>query len=219
VTVPLKTRVLLADDHRVVRRGLRLVLDAEPDLEVVAEAGDGAEAVREALANDVHLAVLDVTMPRLTGLQAARELSQRKPELRVLILSMHENEQYFFEALRAGASGYVLKSVADRDLVEACRATMRGEPFIYPSAAKALIRDFLERARDGDDSLKDPLTPRESEVVKLVAEGHTSREIAERLVISEKTVDRHRANILEKLGMRDRVDLTRYAIRRGLVEP
>jgi DNA-binding NarL/FixJ family response regulator len=219
VTVPLKTRVLLADDHRVVRRGLRLVLDAEPDLEVVAEAGDGAEAVREALARDVDLAVLDVTMPRLTGLQAARELSQRKPALRVLILSMHENEQYFFEALRAGASGYVLKSVADRDLVEACRATMRGEPFIYPSAAKALIRDFLERARDGDDSLKDPLTPRESEVVKLVAEGHTSREIAERLVISEKTVDRHRANILEKLGMRDRVDLTRYAIRRGLVEP
>jgi DNA-binding NarL/FixJ family response regulator len=219
VTVPLKTRVLLADDHRVVRRGLRLVLDAEPDLEVVAEAGDGAEAVREALANDVHLAVLDVTMPRLTGLQAARELSQRKPELRVLILSMHENEQYFFEALRAGASGYVLKSVADRDLVEACRATMRGEPFIYPSAAKALIRDFLERARDGDDPLKDPLTPRESEVVKLVAEGHTSKEIAERLVISEKTVDRHRANVLEKLGMRDRVDLTRYAIRRGLVEP
>jgi len=217
--VPLKTRVLLADDHRVVRRGLRLVLDAEPDLEVVAEAGDGAEAVREALANDVHLAVLDVTMPRLTGLQAARELSQRKPELRVLILSMHENEQYFFEALRAGASGYVLKSVADRDLVEACRATMRGEPFIYPSAAKALIRDFLERAGSGDDQLKDPLTPRESEVVKLVAEGHTSKEIAERLVISEKTVDRHRANILEKLGMRDRVDLTRYAIRRGLVEP
>jgi DNA-binding NarL/FixJ family response regulator len=218
VTVPLKTRILLADDHVVVRRGLRLVLDAEPDLEVIAEASDGAQAVKEALANDVHLAVLDVTMPRMTGLQAARELSQRKPELRVLVLSMHENEQYFFEALRAGASGYVLKSVADRDLVEACRATMRGEPFIYPSAAKALIRDFLERARDGDDSLKDPLTPRESEIVKLVAEGHTSKEISETLLISEKTVERHRANVLEKLGMRDRVEVTRYAIRRGLVE-
>jgi DNA-binding NarL/FixJ family response regulator len=219
VTVPLKTRILLADDHVVVRRGLRLVLDAEPDLEVVAEASDGAEAVQDALANDVHLAVLDVTMPRMTGLRAARELSQRKPALRLLVLSMHENEQYFFEALRAGASGYVLKSVADRDLVEACRATMRGEPFIYPSAAKALIREFLEQARDGDDSLKDPLTPRESEIVKLVAEGHTSKEIAETLVISEKTVERHRANVLEKLGMRDRVELTRYAIRRGLVEP
>jgi DNA-binding NarL/FixJ family response regulator len=219
VTVPLRTRILLADDHVVVRRGLRLVLDAEPDLEVVAEASDGAEAVQEALEGDVHLAVLDVTMPRMTGLQAARELSQRKPELRLLVLSMHENEQYFFEALRAGASGYVLKSVADRDLVEACRATMRGEPFIYPSAAKALVKDFLERARDGDDSFKDPLTPRESEIVKLVAEGHSSKEIGELLVISEKTVERHRANVLEKLGLRDRVELTRYAIRRGLAEP
>jgi DNA-binding NarL/FixJ family response regulator len=219
MTVPLKTRILLADDHVVVRRGLRLVLDTEPDLEVVAEASDGAEAVEKALDSDVHLAILDVTMPRLTGLQAARELSQRKPELRILILSMHENEQYFFEALRAGASGYVLKSVADRDLVEACRATMRGEPFIYPSAAKALIKDFLERARRGEDSFKDPLTPRESEVVKLVAEGHTSKEIGELLVISEKTVERHRANVLEKLGLRDRVELTRYAIRRGLTQP
>ncbi len=218
MTIPLKTRILLADDHVVVRHGLRLVLDSEPDLEVVGEADDGAEAVREALAWDVDLAVLDVTMPRMTGLQAARELSQRRPELRVLILSMHENEEYFFEALRAGAAGYVLKSVADRDLVEACRATMRGEPFIYPSAAKALIRDYLERARAGDVSVKDPLTPRESQVVKLVAEGHTSREIAEALVISEKTVERHRANVLEKLGMRDRVELTRYAIRRGLVQ-
>jgi DNA-binding NarL/FixJ family response regulator len=219
VTTPLKTRILLADDHAVVRRGLKLVLDAEPDLEVVAEAGDGAEAVERALAEDVHLAVLDVTMPRLTGIQAARELTTRKPELRVLILSMHDNERYFFEALRAGASGYVLKSVVDRDLVEACRATMRGEPFLYPAAATALIRDHLERAREGEDLRDDPLTPRESEIVKLIAEGNTSREIAGTLVISEKTVDRHRANILEKLGMRDRVDLTRYAIRRGLVEP
>lgn len=219
MTVPLKTRILLADDHVVVRRGLRLVLDAEPDFEVVAEASDGAEAVREALENDVQLAVLDVTMPRMTGLQATRELAHRKQDLRVLVLSMHENEQYFFEALRAGASGYVLKSAADRDLVDACRATMRGEPFIYPSAAKALINDFLERAKDTDVSFKDPLTPRESEIVKLVAEGHTSKEIGELLVISEKTVERHRANVLEKLGLRDRVGVTRYAIRRGLVQP
>jgi DNA-binding NarL/FixJ family response regulator len=216
---PLKTRILLADDHAVVRRGLKLVLDAEPDLEVVVEAGDGAEAVELALSEDVHLAVLDVTMPRLTGIQAARTLSQRKPELRTLILSMHDHEGYVFEALRAGAAGYVLKSVADRDLVEACRATMRGESFLYPTAVKALIRDHLARAREGETFPEDPLSPRESEIVKLIAEGHTSREIGETLVISEKTVERHRANILEKLGMRDRVDLTRYAIRRGLVEP
>jgi DNA-binding NarL/FixJ family response regulator len=196
-----------------------MVLDAEPDLEVVAEADDGAEAVELALAHDVDLAILDVTMPRLTGIQAASRLTQAKPQLRTLMLSMHDNERYFFEALRAGASGYVLKSVADRDLVEACRATMRGEPFIYAGAVKALVRDYLERAAAGEELPDDPLTPRESEIVKLIAEGHTSREIAELLVISDKTVERHRANVLDKLGMRDRVDLTRYAIRRGLTQP
>jgi DNA-binding NarL/FixJ family response regulator len=219
VTTPLKTRILLADDHAVVRRGLRMVLESEPDLEVVAEADDGAEAVQLALEGDVDLAILDVTMPRLTGIQAARRIAQDKPEVRTLMLSMHDNERYFFEALRAGASGYVLKSVADRDLVEACRATMRGEPFIYAGAVKALVRDYLKRAADGEELPDDPLTARESEIVKLIAEGHTSREIAELLVISDKTVERHRANILDKLGMRDRVDLTRYAIRRGLAQP
>ncbi|MGE5747050.1 MAG: response regulator [Solirubrobacterales bacterium] len=209
---------MLADDHAVVRRGLRLVLDAEPDLEVVAEAGDGAEAVQRALAEDVDLAVLDVSMPRRTGLQAAQELSKRRPELRILILSMHDNEQYLFQALSAGASGYVLKSAADRDLVEACRSAMRGEPFVYPKGVAALIREYLGAAREGSQN-EDPLTPRELEVVKLIAESHTTREIAEELVISEKTVERHRSNILEKLGFRDRVELTRYAIRRGLVEP
>jgi DNA-binding NarL/FixJ family response regulator len=158
-------------------------------------------------------------MPRMTGLQAVTELGRRRPDLRVLILSMHDNEQYFFEALKAGASGYVLKSAANRDLVEAVRAAMRGEPFLYPAAVRALIRDYLERARRGEATPEDPLTPREQEVVKLIAEGHTSEEIAQILVISKKTVERHRANILEKLGMRNRVDLTRYAIRRGLVEP
>ena len=218
MTVPLKTKILLADDHAVVRRGLRLVLDAEPDLEVAAEAGDGAEAVNLGLREDVHLAVLDVTMPRLTGIQAARELSRRRPELRILMLSMHDNEQYFFEALKAGASGYVLKSAADRDLVEACRAAMRGEPFLYPQAVTALIRDYLERGQEGNGA-SEVLTARELEIVKLIAEAHTTKEIADMLVISPKTVERHRANILAKLGMRDRVELTRYAIRRGLVEP
>ncbi|HEY1357964.1 MAG TPA: response regulator transcription factor [Thermoleophilaceae bacterium] len=215
----LKSRILLADDHAVVRRGLRLVLESEPDLEVVAEAGDGAEAVERALDEDIDLAILDITMPRMTGLQAAHELARRRPEVRTLILSMHDNEQYLFEALRAGAAGYVLKSVADRDLVEACRAAMRGEPFLYPGAVRTLIREYLARARDGSSPPRDPLTPRETEIVKLIAESNTSREIADQLVISEKTVERHRANILDKLGMRDRVELTRYAIRRGLVEP
>jgi DNA-binding NarL/FixJ family response regulator len=215
----LKTRILLADDHTVVRRGLRLVLEAEPDLEVVAEAADGAEAVKRAASGDVDLAVLDVAMPRMTGLQATREIRRRAPEVRVLILSMHDNEQYLYEALRAGASGYVLKTVADRDLVEACRATVRGDPFLYPGAVNALIRDFLDRTHAGEERREDPLTPREQEVVKLIAESYSSKDIARELVISEKTVERHRANILEKLGMNDRVQLTRYAIRRGLIEP
>jgi DNA-binding NarL/FixJ family response regulator len=212
-------RILLADDHAVVRRGLRLVLESEPDLRVVAEAGDGAEAVRLAVEGGIDLAVLDVSMPRMTGLQAAEELSRLRPELRVLMLSMHDSDQYLFQALRAGASGYVLKTVADRDLVEACRAAVRGEPFLYPGAVRALMRDWLERVRrDGEDD-PDRLTPREVEIVKLVAEAHTTREIAELLVLSEKTVERHRTNILAKLGMRDRVELVRYAIRRGLVQP
>lgn len=219
MTVPLKTRVLLADDHPVVRRGLREVLDAEPDFQVVDEVEDGACAVSRAVEDDVDLAILDVTMPRLTGLQAAAELAQRRPELRVLILSMHDNEEYFFEALQAGASGYVLKSVVDRDLVEACRATMRGEPFVYPGAVKALIRDYVDRVQSGEEPASDPLSRRESEVIKLIAEGHTSKEIAALLVISEKTVERHRANVLTKLGLRNKVELTRYAIRRGLVTP
>jgi DNA-binding NarL/FixJ family response regulator len=219
MTVPLKTRVLLADDHPIVLRGLVLVLDQQPDFEVVAEAHDGAEAVDLVLSGDVDLAILDVSMPRKTGLQAAREITQRKPDVRVLMLSMHENEEYFFEALATGASGYVLKTAVDRDLVEACRAAMRGEPFLYPGAVRALIREHLERARRGEAGRADPLTPREQEIVKLIAEAHNNDQIAELLFISKKTVERHRANILEKLGMRDRVELTRYAIRRGLVQP
>jgi DNA-binding NarL/FixJ family response regulator len=219
VTVPLKTGVLLADDHALVRHGLRMVLDAAPDLEVRAEAGDGAEAVQLAQEVRPDLTVLDVSMPRLTGIQAAGQLSKLAPNMRILMLSMHDNEQYFFEALRAGASGYVLKSAVDRDLLEGCRAAMRGQPFFYAGAVRALVRDHLERARQGERLSGDPLTERELEIVKLIAEGHTSRQIAELLFISERTVERHRENILEKLDMRDRVELTRYAIRRGLIEP
>jgi DNA-binding NarL/FixJ family response regulator len=215
MSIPLKTRILLADDHALVRHGLRMVLNAAPDLEVTAEAGDGAEAVELGLREEVHLAVLDVMMPRKTGLQAAAELSRRRPELKLLMLSMHDSEQYLFEALKAGASGYVLKTAADRDLVEAVRAAMRGEPFLYPAAVTALIRDYLVR----EETPADPLSPRELEVVKLIAEAFTSDQIAQQLSISRRTVDRHRENILAKLGMRDRVELTRYAIRRGLIDP
>ena len=215
--IPPVTRILIADDHALVRQGVRRVLDNEADLTVAAEAADGAEAVERALDHSIDLAILDISMPRKTGLQAAHELSRRRPELRTLILSMYENEQFLFEALKAGASGYVLKSGADNDIVDACRAAMRGQSFLYPSAVHTLIRDFNERADERGQDF-DLLTPRELEVLKLIAEGHPSKEIAAMLVISIKTVDRHRTNMLEKLGMRDRVELTRYAIRRGLIE-
>ena len=219
MTTPLRTRLVIADDHAIVRRGLHSLFAAQPDFHVVGQAEDGAEAIRCVLETEADLAVLDISMPRKTGLAAAREITQRRPDTRVLMLSMHDNEQYFFEALKAGAAGYVLKSAADRDLIEACRAAMRGETVIFGGAVTALIRDYVERVRRGEDGREDPLTPRELEVVKLIAEAYTNDQIAEQLVISPKTVERHRANILEKLGMRDRVELTRYAIRRGLVEP
>jgi DNA-binding NarL/FixJ family response regulator len=218
VPIPAVTRVLVADDHEIVRKGLKLLLTAESDLHVVAEAADGAEAVTRALSDDIDLAILDLSMPRKTGLQAARELGRRRPELRILILSMYDDEQFLFEALKAGASGYVLKSGADDDIVSACRSAMRGEPFLYPSAVHKLMRDVITRAGERSEELE-LLTPRELEVLKLIAEGHNSKEIATALVLSLKTVESHRANILRKLGMRDRVDLTRYAIRRGLIEP
>jgi DNA-binding NarL/FixJ family response regulator len=213
------TRILLADDHALVRRGVRLILDNEPDLTVVAEAADGAEAIEQARTERPDLAILDIAMPRLTGLQTARELSRLLPQTRILILTMYDNEQYLFEALKAGASGYVLKSVADRDLVEACRAAMRGEPFLYPGAVTALIHSYLEHARQGDPLPAKAITDREEQILKLVAEGHSSKQIAEMLFISVKTVERHRANLLQKLGLRDRLELTRYAIRAGLIEP
>ena len=219
MTSSLEVRILLADDHALVRRGVRLILDGEPGLTVVAEAGDGAEAVALAKAHEIDLAVLDVAMPRMTGLQAAREMSRRKPCPRILMLSMYDNEQYFFESLKAGASGYVLKSVADQDLLNACRSAMRGEPFIYPGVLSALMRSHLERMRRGEAPPSNLLTPREDEILKLIAEGYSSKSIADSLTISLKTVEHHRANILRKLGMRDRTELTRYAIRAELIEP
>jgi DNA-binding NarL/FixJ family response regulator len=207
-------RVLIADDHGIVRSGVKLLLDRQPDMEVVAEAEDGVDALEKVIQHRPDVAVLDVSMPRMTGLQATHEIKQQAPNTQVLILSMHDDERYLFEALRAGAAGYVLKRAADQDLVDAVRAAGRGEPFLTASAQQTLIRDFLER---GDQPAE--LTPREQEVVKLIAEAHTNKEIAEILHLSEKTVESHRGRVLQKLGMRDRVELVRYAIRQGLVEP
>ncbi len=212
-------RVLLADDHALVRRGVRLILEQQPDIAVVAEASDGAEVLTLLREVDVDLVVLDIAMPTMTGLQAAREIARRREPPRILMLSMHDNEQYFFSALKLGASGYVLKSVVDEDLVEAVRAAVRGEAFVYPGAMGAIVRDYLDRVARGERVPETVLTPREDEVLKLIAEGRSTREIAALLTISVKTVEKHRSSILARLGMTDRTQLTRYAIRAGLVEP
>jgi DNA-binding NarL/FixJ family response regulator len=209
-------RLLIADDHGVVRGGLRLLLERQGDMEVVAEAADGAQAVELALAHRPDLCILDVQMPKLTGLQATREIRAQLPDMTVLILSMHDDERYLFEALKAGAGGYVLKAQADTDLVDAVRAVRRGEPFLTSAAQRSLVREWIADDAAGP---AEPLTPREQEVLKLIAEAHTNREIGEILHLSAKTVESHRGNLLRKLGMRDRVELVRYAIRRGLIEP
>jgi DNA-binding NarL/FixJ family response regulator len=206
-------RILLADDHTVVRQGLRKVLEERPDWQVVAEAGDGREAVRLAEQHKPDVAVLDVAMPRMTGIQATHEIKQHLPDTAVVLLSMHDDQRYFYDALKAGAAGYVLKHSADTQLVDAIRAAIRGEPFMSPVAEEELLRNWLDEGASGSD-----LTPRELEVVKLIAEAHTNKQIAQILNLSEKTVESHRGNVLSKLGMRDRVELVRYAIRRGLIE-
>jgi DNA-binding NarL/FixJ family response regulator len=208
-------RVLIADDHGIVRSGLRMLMERHSDVEVVAEAGDGVEALERALAERPDVAVLDVSMPRMTGLQAAREIHAHDDGIGLLMLSMHDDDRYFLEALEAGASGYVLKRAADEDLVDALRAVAEGRPFMTSDSQRELLQDWEEGTADTDDSL----TPREQEVLKLIAEAHTNRQIADTLMLSEKTVESHRANLLSKLGMRDRVELVRYAIRRGLIEP
>jgi DNA-binding NarL/FixJ family response regulator len=209
-------RALIADDHGIVRSGIRLLLERQPDVEVVAEASDGVEALEQAVACRPDLCVLDVGMPRMTGLQATREIRAHLPDTHVLILSMHDDERYLFEALKAGAGGYVLKREADQDLVAALRAVARGEPFLTNAAERTLIRRWMD---EGSEGPREPLTARELQVVKLIAEAHTNAQIAQTLHLAEKTVESHRANVLRKLGMRDRVQLVRYAIRRGLVEP
>jgi DNA-binding NarL/FixJ family response regulator len=209
------TRVLIADDHGVVRSGLRMLIERQAGMAVVAEADDGVAAVSAAQRERPDVAVLDVAMPRMTGLQAAREIRAHLPGTGVVMLTMHDDERYVVEALDAGAAGYVLKRAADTDLVEAIRAVAAGGTFLSSSAHAELARDW----RAGETTPPDPLTPREREVVKLIAEAHTNRQIAQTLNLAEKTVESHRANVLAKLGMSDRVELVRWAIRRGLVEP
>src|ERR687883_15650 len=209
-------RILIADDHGIVRGGMKLLIDRQPDMQVVAEAGDGVEAFEQALASKPDLCVLDVSMPRMTGLQAARQIRAHLPETQVLALSMHDDERYVFDALKAGASGYVLKREVDQALLSAIRAVGRGEAFLTNAVQRSLVREWMSDSSSGP---REPLSPREQEVLKLIAEAHTNREIGAILHLSEKTVESHRANILRKLGMRDRVELVRYAIRRGLVEP
>ena len=208
-------RVLIADDHGIVRSGLKMLIDRQPDMEVASEAEDGIEAVEKVLSDRPDVAVLDVSMPRLTGLHAARQIRSHTDEVQVLMLSMHDEDAYFFDALEAGASGYVSKRGADGDLINAIRTVADGRTFLNSRTQQALMKQWLE------DGLQRPdeLTPREMEVVKLIAEANTNRQIADALQVSEKTVESHRANLLSKLGMRDRVELVRYAIRRGLVEP
>lgn len=212
-------RVLIAEDHSIVRDGLRMLLQSASDFVVVAEAADGREAVARAKESQPDVAILDISMPDLNGLDATRLLKIESPQTQVLILTMHESDEYFFRALQAGATGYVLKKAATQDLLSAVRAVARGEAFLYPSVAKKLIGDYLNRVQtDAAPSDYARLSDREREVLILIAEGVSNQQIAERLVISTSTVQTHRAHILEKLGLQTTADIVKYAVQHGLIE-
>jgi two-component system response regulator NreC len=214
-----KIRLILADDHAVVRSGIRMLLEAQPDIEIVGEVESGREAIEQTRKLRPDVVLMDVQMPEINGIEATQQIKKLAPETAVLALTMHEDDQYFFEMLHSGASGYVPKRAAPDELVTAIRTVARGEIFLYPSLATRLVQDYLKRA-DGEDEplVYDDLTPREREVLVLIAEGLTNAEIADKLVISVKTVDRHRENIMRKLNMHNRIDLVKYAIRTGLIE-
>jgi two-component system response regulator NreC len=221
-----KLRVFLADDHAILRSGLRLLINGQPDMEVVGEAGDGEEAVERvsALARQgaVDVVVLDIGMPRLNGLEALRRIKAAFPDLAVLILTMHASESYLFQVIQAGGAGYVLKQTADEHLLGAIRDAAQGKPFLYPTMERRLLTDFVHRARRAGDRAAAAylaLTEREREVLRLIAQGYTNQEIADRLVVSVKTVETHRAHIMNKLGLQTRAELVRYALREGYLTP
>lgn len=209
-------RVLLADDHIMVRQGLRALLDAEPDIQVVGEASDGWETIQQAETLRPDVILMDLTMPRLNGLEATRRLEKSLPEIKILALTMHTNEEYVREVLRAGAAGYILKEAAVSELVQAVRVVAKGESYLCPAASKVLVEDLVRGRQWTGDTLFDTLTPREREVLQLIGEGYTNSEIARRLSISVKTVETHRAQLRRKLNIHDRAGLIRYAIRKGI---
>lgn len=214
-----KIRVLLADDHTILRAGLRMMLDAQPDIEVVGEASDGRQALAEAQRLQPDLVLMDITMPEMNGIEATRQIKRALDTTRVLILTMHENEEYLFQVLRAGASGYILKEAAGTELISAIRIVYSGRFYMSPSAQSMMVGDYLQRVRSGEErDSYSALTEREREILKLVAEGHTNNQIAERLFISPKTVDTHRTHIMDKLNLHSRAELVKYAMRRGLLE-
>jgi two-component system response regulator NreC len=210
--------LLLADDHAVVRSGLRLLLESQPDMSIVGEAENGLDAIRKTAELKPDVVLMDVAMPDMNGIEATRRIKSSQPQTAVLALTMYEDDQYFFEMLRAGASGYVPKRAAPDELVSAIRAVSRGEVFLYPSLAGRLVQDYLQRNDVEERATVGELTSREQEVLTLIAEGLSNGEIADRLVISAKTVDRHRENIMRKLNLHSRVDLVKYALRKGLID-
>jgi len=213
-------RLLLVDDHEVVRTGLRMLLESQSDIKILAEASTGAEAIQMAREFKPDVVVMDITLPDITGIEATRRLKESQPEIAVVALTIHEDEQYFFEMLQAGASGYVPKRAAPEDLITAIRAAFAGEIYLYPSLAKALVSDYLGRSRsDPQEASLEALTPREAEVLELLAEGLSNDEIADNLVISRHTVARHRENLMGKLNLHSRSELVKYAIRKGLIAP
>jgi two-component system response regulator NreC len=214
-----KIRVLLADDHTILRAGLKMMLNAQPDIEAVGEASDGKQAISEAERLCPDVVIMDITMPECNGIEATRQIKRILPEVRVLVLTMHENEEYLFQTLRAGAAGYMLKEAADTDLISAIRVVSSGRFYLSPSAQSMLVSDYLQRVHTGEErDSYSALTEREREILKLVAEGYTNSQIGERLFISPKTVDTHRTHIMDKLNLHSRAELVKYAMRRGLLE-
>jgi DNA-binding NarL/FixJ family response regulator len=214
-----KIRILVVDDHTILRVGLRMMLNAQPDIEVIGEASDGNQAVSEAMRLVPDVILMDIAMPDCNGIEATRQVKRLQPETRILVLTMHENEEYLFQVLRAGASGYILKEAADTELITAIRTVSSGRFYLSPSAQSIMVGDYLQRVRSGEErDSYSALTEREREILKLVAEGYTNNQIAERLTISPKTVDTHRTHIMDKLNLHSRAELVKYAMRRGLLE-